>query len=102
MAKSGNAAMDSKDSFDRSYAASGLSRRTWLRLAASAGVLALSADPIDSLAWSATPPTAAKYPTPSEWTGHNRKLGEYFLAQGYPARLHSANTSTVWSVSDSA
>ena len=32
-----------------------------------------------------SPTVAAKYPTPSEWTGHNRKLGEYFLAQGYPA-----------------
>jgi hypothetical protein len=86
MAISGNAAKDSKDNFDRSNAASGLSRRAWLKLAASAGVMALSADPIDSLAWSATPPAAAaKYPTPSEWTGHNRKLGEYFLAQGYPA-----------------
>ena len=86
MAKSGNAAKDSKDSFDRSDASSGLSRRAWLKLAASAGVMALSADPVDSLAWSATPTTAAaKYPTPSEWTGHNRKLGEYFLAPGYPA-----------------
>lgn len=65
MAISGNAAKDSKDNFDRSNAASGLSRRAWLKLAASAGVMALSADPIDSLAWSATPPAAAaKYPTP--------------------------------------
>lgn len=86
MANSGNAAKDGKDSFSRSSAASGLSRRAWLKLAASAGVMALSADPIDSLAWSpASPAAAATYPTPSEWTGHNRRLGEYFLLQGYPA-----------------
>jgi hypothetical protein len=47
--------------------------------------MAFAADPIQSLALSATPPAAAKYPTPPEWTGNNRKLGEYFLAQGYPA-----------------
>jgi hypothetical protein len=84
--KPGDAAKESKDGFNRSDASSGLSRRAWLKLAASVGVMALSADPIESLAWSATPPTAAaKYPVPPEWTGHNRKLGEYFLAQGYPA-----------------
>ena len=86
MTKPGDAAKDSAESFDRSTAASGLSRRAWLKLAASAAAMGLSADPIESLALSATPPTAvAKYPTPPEWTGHNRILGEYFLAQGYPA-----------------
>jgi hypothetical protein len=85
MTKPGDVAKDGADSFDRSNAASGLSRRAWLKLAVSAGAMALSADPIESLASSATPPAAAKYPTPAEWTGHNRKLGEYFLAQGYPA-----------------
>jgi hypothetical protein len=86
MTNPGEAAKDSADRFDRSNAASGLSRRAWLKLAASAGAMALSADPLQSLALSAKPTTAAaKYPAPPEWTGHNRKLGEYSLAQGYPA-----------------
>ena len=86
MTKRGDAAKDSADSFDRSNAASGMSRRAWLKLAASAAAMALSADPIESVALSAIPSTAAaRYPTPPEWTGHNRRLGEYFLAQGYPA-----------------
>jgi hypothetical protein len=86
MAKSGNAAKGRKDNFDQSDAASGLSRRAWLKLAASAGVLAVSADPLQRLGLSATPPAAgAKYPTPPDWTGHNMKLGKYFLAPGYPA-----------------
>jgi hypothetical protein len=86
MAKSRDAAKDSQDSFDQCNASAGLSRRAWLKLAASAGVLALSAESVETLAWSATPAAAAaQYPTPAEWTGHNRKLGEYFLAPGYPA-----------------
>lgn len=86
MTKPDNAASDTADSFDRSDATSGMSRREWLKLAASAGAMALSADALQSLALSATPPTAAaKYPAPPEWTGHNRKLSEYFLAPGYPA-----------------
>jgi hypothetical protein len=86
MTKPDNTAGDSADSFDRSNAASGMSRREWLKLAASAGAMALTADPLQSLALSATPATvAAKYPTPPEWTGHNRKLSGYFLAPGYPA-----------------
>lgn len=77
-------------------AASGLSRREWLKLAASASAIALATDSLPSLALpspglprtalSAVPSTAAvKYPTPKEWTGHNTKLGDYFLAPGYPA-----------------
>ncbi len=90
MADCSDAAKDSKDSFDQRYATSGMSRRAWFKLAASVGAMALSGDPIESVAWSVALPAksatdAAKYSTPSEWTGHNRKLGEYSLAQGYPA-----------------
>ncbi len=71
---------------DRSSATSGLSRRAWLKLAASAGAMVFLADSLESLGLSSNPSTpVAKYPTPPEWTGHNRNLGKYFLAPGYPA-----------------
>ncbi len=67
-------------------ATSGLTRRECLKLAASAGALALSADALDAFGVSASvAPSAGKRSTPPEWTGHNRNLGEYYLAQGYPA-----------------
>jgi hypothetical protein len=48
--------------------------------------MALSADSLQSFALNAVPGTTPAHDrTPPEWTGHNRKLGEYFLAHGYPA-----------------
>lgn len=71
---------------DEDSAAPGLSRRAWLKLAACAGATALSADSLQGLELSAAPAAAdAKYPTPPEWTGRNTKLGQYFVAHGYPA-----------------
>ncbi|MFP5230854.1 MAG: hypothetical protein ACLGXA_24835 [Acidobacteriota bacterium] len=67
-------------------ATSGLTRRECLKLAASAGALALSADALEAFAVPASAAPSAWNPsTPPEWTGHNRKLSEYFLAEGYPA-----------------
>ena len=88
--KTGDVIKDGEENLARNDVPSGLSRRAWLKLAASAGIMALTADPVESLALSGTPAApAATYPTPPEWTGRNRKLAEYFLAQGYPAyELH--------------
>ena len=71
----------------------GLSRREWMKLAASAAAVAVV--PTEALrAWEAasTPPSGlvSRRPAgpgryPPEWTGHNRRLGDYHVAEGYPA-----------------
>ena len=73
---------------------SGLSRREWMKLAASAAGIALV--PKEALgAWGAAVSTspahlaprwpAADHHYPPEWTGHSRRLGDYYVAEGYPA-----------------
>jgi len=71
----------------------GLSRREWMKLAASAA--AVGVVPKEALgAWESVstrslrlvsrPPTGpGQYPP--EWTGHNRRLSDYHVAEGYPA-----------------
>ncbi len=73
--------------------ASGLSRRAWMKLAASAAATAFV--PPEALeAWQAvsTPPPglaprrfAGPGQYPPEWTGYNRRLGDYHVAEGYPS-----------------
>lgn len=65
----------------------GLTRREWIKLAASAGgAMVFSPEHLHALEASgvASPATAA-HAVPPEWTGKNRRLGEYFRAPGYPA-----------------
>ncbi|HEV2305452.1 MAG TPA: hypothetical protein VGR93_08035 [Candidatus Acidoferrales bacterium] len=75
---------------DRRQKQTRLTRREWIKAAASVAAGALV--PSDALkAWSASPVAlhsstpAQPESYPREWTGHNRKLGEYHLEAGYPA-----------------
>ena len=71
---------------DQKDASAGITRREWMKLAASAGAMAFSADALRAMSATAAPPPAATAPgTPPQWTGRNRKLGDYYLAPGYPA-----------------
>ncbi len=67
-------------------ATTALTRREWIKLAASAGAMALSADALRAMpATAARPPGATAPGMPPKWTGHNRKLDDYYLAPHYPA-----------------
>lgn len=70
----------------RQNAATTLTRREWIKLAASAGAMALSADAVTAVpAAAAAPRPATTLRTPPAWTGRNRKLDDYYLAPNYPA-----------------
>ncbi len=70
----------------RSTTSSDITRRECLKLAGSAGAMALSFEPLRAITLPTNGRTAVQpMATPAEWTGHNRKLGEYFLEHGYPA-----------------
>lgn len=63
-----------------------LTRRDWIKLAASAGAMALSADALRAMPAAAAPPPGVTIPrTPPAWTGRNRKLEDYYVAPHYPA-----------------
>jgi hypothetical protein len=81
-------------SSDRSTETPRLSRREWMKIAASAAATTAFVPARAFGAWgavsassrslaSAPPGTAEGYPP--EWTGHNRRLGDYHVAEGYPA-----------------
>ena len=71
---------------DQKGTSTGITRREWIKLAASAGATVFSADSLKALRTSAAPPSTAKMrSTPPEWTGRNQKIGDYYLAPGYPA-----------------
>lgn len=64
----------------------GLTRREWLRLAASAGAIVVSSDSLSGLPFIDAPTAAAFTPgKPPQWTGVNRKLGDYYRDPRYPA-----------------
>ncbi len=70
-----------------------LSRREWMKLAASAAAVALM--PTEAIGgWQAGRPVRVDLASPHlrgpgpylpEWTGHNRRLADYYVAEGYPA-----------------
>ena len=69
----------------RSSGRSEVTRRECLKLAASASAMALAPEPLRGISLSAPVQTSVRRAaTPPEWTGHNEKLAEYFLEQGYP------------------
>ncbi|MEJ2218322.1 MAG: hypothetical protein P8099_17080 [Gemmatimonadota bacterium] len=81
-------------SSDRSPGTRRLSRREWMKIVGSAAATTALVPAEAFGAWgavSATPPGLAPAPTtpggryPPEWTGHNRRLGDYHVAEGYPA-----------------
>ena len=73
-------------SIDRRCASSEITRREYFKLAASACAIALTPASVRGFPLPVAAPTAArKATTPPDWTGRNRKLGEYFLEHGYPA-----------------
>jgi hypothetical protein len=86
MTKAGDVPEQISVSIDRRCASSKITRRECFKLAASAGAMALTHASVRGFPLSVAVPTAAgKATTPPEWTGKNRKLGEYFLEHGYPA-----------------
>lgn len=86
MTKAGDASEQNASSVDRRSASSDVTRRECLKLAASAGAIALTPEPLRGFPLSKPVQTSVRGgTTPPEWTGHNRKLGEYFLEHGYPA-----------------
>lgn len=71
-----------------------LSRREWMkRVAASAAATALVPSEALGALGAVPPPASGLAPArrarpqhhPAEWTGHSRKLGDYYVAKGYPA-----------------
>ena len=73
---------------------SGLSRRQWMKLAASAAATALvPAEALGAVEAAAStlplglPPHRPRggAPRPEAWTGHNARLADYYVAEGYPA-----------------
>ncbi len=86
MTKTGDVPKQISIGVDERTASSNVTRRDCLRLAASAGAMALTPGPLRSFPRSTPTPSAAqRQTTPPEWSGRNRKLGEYFLKHGYPA-----------------
>lgn len=85
MSKAGDASEQNSTGGDRRTASSDVTRRECVKLAASASVMTLAPIPLRGFSLSTPIETAAqKQATPPEWTGHNKKLGEYFLERGYP------------------
>ncbi len=65
---------------------SDLTRRECMKLAASASAIALTPGSMRGVQPTRTASSSAPGEAlPPEWTGHNRKLGEYFRDNGYPA-----------------
>ncbi|HVB38046.1 MAG TPA: hypothetical protein VND92_05880, partial [Vicinamibacterales bacterium] len=82
---------------DRPKDATRLTRRDLMKMAA-AGAAALSTDALTARGAGAGPAPAVPLPArsgqaatphaaalPREWTGHNRRLADYYRATGYPA-----------------